>query len=475
MEKPLWSTSIICKNEEQSIQKLLDSLKEYISLGGEVIVIDTGSKDKTIEILKNNGFRTLVERDIEIELQKFNLPSVEGTPLGESMLFYEEVGSKFNVEIDEYMAEKINYNFSKGGETLVELDLLSVGDKYDKKYVFDFGKARRYAESKCSDSFQWIMSVDCDEVFSGLDINFLNHIIRTGDVQQLNFNFRYRSPDGDITSSTTRDKFYNRDYGTWKWVVHEQVKPRDGKNVRTCTVSDSTLSLDHYQHSAEHRSNYLLAMCIDVINDPNDQHVHWLGREMMYQKFYNSAIHLLKKHLKTYNKAWSGEKCMSCIYIGDCYLELCKQNTNKLVQDINSRSLVKNNSSFTGDFSKLDDGDLVKFSNIDYDGKKALGWYFRAIHYEPNFREPLMKLVEFYYQKRQYHFAINFIESTLKINKVQENYMNDRSCYSSKPYILYYMSLLNIGDKEKACDIYIKASELFPSDVEIQNHNTLFT
>ena len=449
--QPLWSTSIICKNEEESIQKLLDSLKEYISLGGEIVVIDTGSTDRTIEILKNNGFKTLVERDVELELRKFSVDDIPTV-----MLFYEEVGNKFNVEINDEMMKKINDTFAKNNE-----DFSPLGNK---KHVFDFGKARRYAESKCSESFRWIMSVDCDEVFSKLDINCLNHIIRTGDVHQLNFNFRYIN-SGEITSSTTRDKFYNRDFGSWKWVVHEQVKALPEKVIKIATVSDSTLSLDHHQHPAEHRSNYLLAMCIDVMNDPNDQHVHWLGREMMYQKFYNSAIHLLKKHLKTYNKAWSGEKCMSCIYIGDCYLEICKQNTNKLVLEINNKRAIRQGVS---DLS-LDEDDLLKFSNIDYEGKKALGWYFRAINYEPNFREPHMKLANFYYSKRQFQMAINFLESALKITAVQKNYMNDNLCYGPKPYILLYSSLLAIGDIQESKNVCEKAKILFPDDISFRS------
>ena len=284
MEQPLWSISVICKNEEVSLPNLLDSLQKFIALGGEVIVVDTGSTDRTIEILNEYGFRLI---------------SSDGNKLR-----YEEVGDRFT-----QLPTNAIHNIYK--ELIDEKDDGSEVLNPNKK-LFNFGEARKYAGSLCTNN--WILSVDCDEIVVNLDIPFLNNIIRTGDVQLLSFRFTYKNTkDGSLIATTQRDKFYNRDYCEWRWFVHEQVKPF--REIKSAVLSSNVLELDHYQHDAEHRSNYFVGMCIDVLTDPNDQHVFWLGREMLYRGLHYSSVKLLIKYLREYKGAWSAEKCMACIYI----------------------------------------------------------------------------------------------------------------------------------------------------------------
>lgn len=53
--EPRLSVAIITLNAEKSLRKCLDSLK---SLSTEVILVDSGSKDKTVEIAKSYGVKT---------------------------------------------------------------------------------------------------------------------------------------------------------------------------------------------------------------------------------------------------------------------------------------------------------------------------------------------------------------------------------------------------------------------------------
>lgn len=406
---PLWSISVICKNEEQSILNMVGSLKEYISLGGEIVVIDTGSTDKTISVLESVGFKNG----------------------NNSQLRYEEVGDLFTFDIDSSL-DKINTRFVSSGDKLFEPS---------GKKVFDFGAARRYAGSKCS--HDWVLSVDCDEVFSTLNIAFLNNIISENTVQQISFVFRYKEPDGTNHSVTSRDKFYNRKFGDWKWVVHEQVKPFPNKKVSAISVSENMLALDHFQHPAEHRNNYLLSMCIDVIEDENDQHLFWLGREMCFTGYYFSAIDILKEYLNKYANAWSAERCMAALYIGDSYINLSKKSG------------------------------ISSFEIHEYE-MSGLSWYFKGVLYEKNFREPWMKLANFHYSKKEFFLATQFISSALKIKNVAQNYMNDGSCYGSDPNIKFYISLYANGDKEKSYKVWKKTCLQFPLDQNIKDHCYLF-
>jgi len=410
LSKPLWSVSVICKNEEDAIFSMTASLKKFIDLGGEIVVIDTGSTDKTINSLESLGFK----KDENSQLR------------------YEEVGDRFTFDVDSYLKE-INTEFISPGDNPFE----PTGKK-----VFDFGAARRYAGSRCKND--WVLSVDCDEVFSVLNIDILNAVIMSGNIHQMSFVFRYKDGNGNNNSVTSRDKFYNKNFGDWKWVVHEQVKALPDKELNMMHLPENVLSLDHYQHPAEHRNNYLISMCIDVMKDPNDQHVFWLGREFYFTGYHNSAISTLKKYLQKYPDAWSSERCMASLYIGDCYIS------------------------------------LSKLSNISNEKAKeqeteALVWYFKSALCEKSFREPWIKLANYHYSKKEFSFTVQFLSAALKIKQVSSNYMNDTSCYGSDPHIKLYISLYANGEKEKSYKVWKKACSLFPKEKGIEDHRYLFT
>lgn len=506
VETPLFSVSIICKNEEEVLPRLLNSLNTFINAGGEIILVDTGSTDKSIDILTEkynffqyqenvipyslkpfshnnnveNGFK---EYGTDTPISNYPVWSIEYVreqmknsvnPINHNIILaksyvedleessklrYQKVDDKFIFYIDDEMVNKIHSKF------LAEED-----DKFAEpnKKVFDFGSARRYAGSLCKN--KWILSLDCDEIVTNLDINFLNKIIRTGDVDQLSFVFRYKKENGEITSITSRDKFYNREVGDWKWVVHEQVMvlPTIKNSIRICNVTEYTLSVDHIQHPAEHRSNYLISMCVDVLQDPEcDRHTHWLGREFMYRGYYRSAIKLLEHYLNGFLNAWSAEKCMSCIFIGECYIKLIEKSVSKYSEKIHvSEPLMR----------QQFEQELLKQANSNEAMNKILIWYLTATLYEPTFREPWLYLAEYCLKNNRVEHAILYAETSLKINRGVNslNYMNDIKCYQSKPYKILYKAYLSVNNKKEAYNAYVKALDYEPENEELLKDLDLF-
>jgi len=86
------SICITVKNEEKTISRLLDSLREQTKKPGEIVIVDGGSTDKTIEIIrhyqkKNKSIKLLVEkggiahgRNTAIDIAKY--PAIAQTDAG---------------------------------------------------------------------------------------------------------------------------------------------------------------------------------------------------------------------------------------------------------------------------------------------------------------------------------------------------------------------------------------------------------
>src|SRR5690348_7543500 len=65
---PFASVIILTKNEEANLPFCLESLK---ALECEIVVIDSGSTDRTIEIARNHGARVF-EHEFENQARQFN-------------------------------------------------------------------------------------------------------------------------------------------------------------------------------------------------------------------------------------------------------------------------------------------------------------------------------------------------------------------------------------------------------------------
>ena len=52
---PNFSIVLIVRNEEKCLPRMLDSLKEFQDRGGEIVICDTGSTDRTAEIARSYG------------------------------------------------------------------------------------------------------------------------------------------------------------------------------------------------------------------------------------------------------------------------------------------------------------------------------------------------------------------------------------------------------------------------------------
>ncbi|MHA1482503.1 MAG: glycosyltransferase [Candidatus Heimdallarchaeaceae archaeon] len=268
-----FSIVLISKNEEKTLPHLFKSIKEFKDKGGEVIVLDTGSTDSSVQVAKDFGCKV------------------------------EEVGDRFVKTIKN--ADEINKRFIVDEEPIIKN-----GDK-----LFDFSKARNYAASLSSND--WVFSPDCDEVLTSFDLDKLNKVIENG-AEQLEYNFVFSHDQyKNEAIKFLHSKFYDRRKLSWKNIVHEVLT---GKVKRTY-LDESIIKLEHFQQPKEERGRYLSGLALDCFeNQDNDRNSHYLARELLWNNRPKSAIKEFSRHIAM-NK-WKAERGQSMIFMGDAYGKL---------------------------------------------------------------------------------------------------------------------------------------------------------
>jgi len=273
MDNPKFSVVLIARNEEKTLPRLINSLKEFKERGGVVLLLDTGSKDNTAHIARELGCEV------------------------------HEVGDKFVTVIDESLCNEINNHFVVDGET----PIVKVGDR-----LFDYASARNYISEFAPTDV--IATPDCDEIYTKFDIDAINKAIDDG-AEQLEYNFVFSHDQfGNELVKFMHCKFYNRKKLHWENIVHE-ILVGDAKRVY---LDESIIKLEHFQNVETNRSGYLRGLALDCFkNQNNDRNSHYLGREMLWTGRPRSAIKELERHI-SFNR-WPQERGQSMIYISRAY------------------------------------------------------------------------------------------------------------------------------------------------------------
>lgn len=274
MQTPTFSVVLIARNEEKKLPHLLASLKDFQGRGGTIVVVDTGSTDKTAQVARDAGCTV------------------------------DEVGDRFVHVITEAEAQEINKHFIAEGEA----PAVEAG-----KRIFDFAAARNYAATLSPTD--WVATPDCDEVYTRLDLDAVEPLLH-GKANQLCYHFVFaHDPQGRPTIEFDHAKFYNRTALHWEGVIHE-VLVGDAQPRRT-----DAIRLEHYQNEETNRSGYLTGLAWDCwLHQEKDRNSHYLGREFYYTGRYRSAIKELTRHLGM--NGWAAERGESSYYIARCYLAL---------------------------------------------------------------------------------------------------------------------------------------------------------
>jgi tetratricopeptide (TPR) repeat protein len=283
-----FSVAIIARNEAHALPRLFRTLKDFRRRGGEVVLVDTGSTDRTAQ--KARAARCRVE----------------------------EVGPQFDATLEETQVQAITAQFAKNGEG----PLVRVGQR-----LFHFAQAREYATALARTDF--VLHLDASDEVLALDLDSLHEHIRTGHVARFEYWREATSanaPAGAVTYHSSW--FYNRWLYHWEGHAHEAIYPNAPSatsSLRTINCTKQQVLIRHTKDPTKPR-HYLGSLALNLIADPgNPRWRHYLGRELYYYGWYRSALPVLEEHAALPD-AWTAERSESLCLAGACY-EALRQPT----------------------------------------------------------------------------------------------------------------------------------------------------
>jgi len=256
MTAPKFSACVIVRNEETRLPRLLDSLENFRDRGGEVIIVDTGSNDKTIRVARSFQCKVF------------------------------ETGKKFYYKVSVPEAKAINHTLVIPGD----LPIIKPG-----QLLFQEGVARNFAATQAANDF--ITCVDADEAFTSLDIDTINGAIEAGcrrlEVDFIDQHDVHGNPTNRFWSSW---RWYDRRFYHWAGTMHPKLTADNGDDI--VRLDPSTCLIEHWQGPSINRSQYLVKLAYSVWAEPEDERqLHAFGRELMVNQRYRSAIRIFARHV----------------------------------------------------------------------------------------------------------------------------------------------------------------------------------
>ena len=209
-----FSVCIIARNEESGLERLLKSLAGI----NDIVLLDTGSTDETVEIARSFGCHVI------------------------------EVGDKFRYNTTKEQVAQWRECF--GWEPSFK-----EGGAY-----FHFADARNFVSTFAKND--WIFCPDGDEEVIW-DLNKVRDIIQDEDHLVYRFIFAH-NPDGTPAVEFTQCKFFRRSKFRWAKWVHEVEEVIPGTNPRPPFYCDF-ISHHHWQNPQSPRSDYLPGLELSVL------------------------------------------------------------------------------------------------------------------------------------------------------------------------------------------------------------------
>jgi glycosyltransferase involved in cell wall biosynthesis len=380
--RPSFSVVVIAHNEAHTLPVLAESLREFLTSGGEFLVVDTGSDDDTVRVAQEIGARV------------------------------ESAGARFHADLTEAQAQSINERFTRGGEG----PLVHAGQR-----IFDFGRAREFASHLASHDMVW--HLDASDIVVCADLDYLDSHVRSSRVHS----FDYFLAMGRAHFRVAR--FFDRRLFEWRGRVHEipfpKTLPADLRRV-SC---DETQLLTRHVRQVKTR-NYLAGLALDAIDDPaTPRWLHYLGRELFYDRQYRSAVAVLRAHARA-TSGRPAEGARSLCIAGQCFEALGNSTA-------------------------------------------AAALYLKASRMDGSRRMPLLRLARLWQSAGQFQASVAAAGAALMMPQ-SNPYVDANENDAADPHALLYWGLFWLGRREEARPHWEMCRRLAPDNEKFREDERLF-
>jgi len=266
-----FSIVIITRNNENHLQELLNSLNEYKERGGEILVFDINSTDKTLDIAKNWGCKI-------------------------------ENGENFFRIIDQDMSDIINEKFKRD-----ENNIINNGDIY-----IDYASARDYASSLTNNDM--ILMLDPNSRIINFNINEIITFINNGFVY---LDFIIHNKQNTIFG------FYNKRIYGWRNLIDEKLHLYE-EQKQTGTLPDNILSVEVLEKRKED-DDYFISLTVEsFLNYGNNEMMKKFANKLLEKKLYNSSLNIFENYLSR-NNISEIELSKTYLSIGDVFMNTSRE------------------------------------------------------------------------------------------------------------------------------------------------------
>ena len=284
------SVCMIVKNCADSLGRCLESLeKNFLAPGDEVVIVDTGSTDKTCNVARKHGAR-VIERP---ELRK-------------------DMGAL----VDKWLPEHSEKFRTEG--------------QFDKGCLLDFAEARQIGmDAAKHDIIFWI---DSDDILAEETPGKLREVVDRSmeefDAIFLNYLYSFDKNDKRCTTILKRERIVDRRSYYWRGKCHETLIPRPGVTPRNVAYfEDLNAAIVHADGRQDHQLSDIRNYCIirnEIEEDlrlgqlPDVRSIFYLGNAARGLRRHAEAISMYRKTLDLSGSR--DDKYSSAYYIAITYL-----------------------------------------------------------------------------------------------------------------------------------------------------------
>jgi len=213
------------------------------------------------------------------------------------------------------------------------------------------------------------------------------------------------------------DKIHSRHGYRWKHPVHEVLMCDRLTQVENWI----DLEIHHHADNSKPRSQYLPLLAQSVLEDPSDdRNAFYYARELFFYGQIDESIKEFERHLGLPRAVWKPERAASMRY-------LAKMHT----------------------------------------GQDREEWLKKAHKEDPNRREPLVELAQYYYEIKAWTACYQAANLALDIKEKPLDYLCEEFAWGYAPWDYAAISYYNLGNFEKALQYGSKAVELNPEDTRL--------